>query len=163
VSLRSALRSQRTLLSGAALACFAAVAAALVSQYQFNMLPCPWCTLQRLIFLVVGTLCGLAALLPSLPARRGLASLGLLFSLCGMAAALWQHFVAASSSSCNLTLADKILRALGLFDLAPSVFAPMASCADAAVDLLGVPYAMWSLALFGLCGLICLQAVLRPR
>jgi protein dithiol:quinone oxidoreductase len=163
VSLHAALRSQRALLAGAALACFAAVAAALVSQYQFDMLPCPWCTLQRLIFLVVGTLCGLAALLPSRPVRRALASLALLFSLSGVAAALWQHLVAASSSSCNLTLADKILRALGLFDLAPSVFAPMASCADAAVDLLGVPYALWSLALFGLCGLISLQAALRPR
>lgn len=161
--LETLLNRPRRLLLAVALLCALAVTAALVSQYRFNMQPCPWCTLQRLIFLVVGTLCGLAALLPSRPARRGLASLGLLFSLCGVAAALWQHFVAASSSSCNLTLADKILRALGLFDLAPSVFAPMASCADAAVDLLGVPYAMWSLALFGLCGLICLQAVLRPR
>jgi protein dithiol:quinone oxidoreductase len=163
VSLRSALRSQRALLAGAALACFAAVAVALVSQYQFDMLPCPWCTLQRLIFLVVGSLCGLAALLSGRTVRRSLASLGLLFSLCGVAAALWQHLVAASSNSCNLTLADKILRALGLFDLAPAVFAPMASCADAAVDLLGVPYAIWSLALFGLCGLICLPSALRPR
>lgn len=163
MSTHSALRSQRTLLTGSALGCFAAVGVALVSQYQFDMLPCPWCTLQRLIFLVVGTLCGLAALLPGRPARRSLASLGLLFSLCGVAAALWQHLVAASSNSCDLTVADKILRALGLYDLAPSVFAPMASCAEAAVDLLGVPYAVWSLALFGLCGLICLQAALRAR
>ena len=35
--------------------CFAAVAAALVSQYAFDMQPCPWCILQRLIFVVSGT------------------------------------------------------------------------------------------------------------
>jgi len=87
-------------------------------------------------------------------ARRALAALATLFAASGVASALWQHFVAASSNSCNLTLADRILSALGLFDLAPSVFAPMASCADAAVNLLGVPYAFWSLALFVLCGAI---------
>jgi disulfide bond formation protein DsbB len=32
--------------------------------------------------------------------------------------------------------------------LAPEVFAPRASCADAAVDLLGLPYEFWSLGLF---------------
>ena len=62
----------------------------------------------------------------------------------------------------NLTLADRILESLGLLELAPEVFMPMASCADAAVDLLGVPYAFWSLALFALVGLLGL-AVLRRR
>ena len=42
--------------------CWGAVGAALVSQYVFDMLPCPWCTLQRLIFLVMGSLTLLAAL-----------------------------------------------------------------------------------------------------
>ena len=34
----------------AAIAAFAAVAAALVSQHAFGMEPCPWCVLQRLVF-----------------------------------------------------------------------------------------------------------------
>ncbi|OYT86469.1 MAG: disulfide bond formation protein B [Burkholderiales bacterium PBB6] len=144
-------------------ACFGAVGAALVSQYHFDMLPCPWCTLQRLIFLVVGALAWLAALLPRGTARRALAALATLFAASGVASALWQHFVAASSNSCNLTLADRILSALGLFDLAPSVFAPMASCADAAVNLLGVPYAFWSLALFVLCGAVTAAVAVRKQ
>lgn len=151
------------LLWGVALACFGGVGAALLSQYRFDMQPCPWCTLQRLIFLLIGTLALVAALLPSAGVRRVFAVGGTLLSLCGIAIAWWQQNVAAASSSCNLTLADRILQTLGLYDLAPSVFAPMASCADAAVNLFGVPYAYWSLALFALCGLACVQVVRLTR
>ena len=66
----------------------------------------------------------------------------------GMATALWHHFVASSSTSCNLTLADRIMSASGLPGLLPDVFEARASCADAAVRLFGVPYQLWSLALF---------------
>ncbi len=150
---------QRLLLVAVALACWGGVGLALLSQYRFDMPPCPWCTLQRLIFLVLGTLAALGALLS--PLRRPLAGLGVVLALSGVAAALWQHFVAAASASCNMTLADRILDALGLFEVAPEVFMPMASCAEAAVNLLGVPYAFWSLALFALCGLACLAALRR--
>jgi len=159
----SALRgSPRLVLLAVALACFGGVAAALVSQYRFDMQPCPWCTLQRLIYLVIGVLALLGALLPSVGLRILLAASGVLFAFAGMVSALWQQFVAAASASCNLTLADRILQALGLYDLAPEVFAPMASCADAAVSLLGIPYAFWSLALFALCGMGCLSVVRNP-
>lgn len=157
-------RSQQAqwLLGAVALACFGGVGAALVSQHVFDMMPCPWCVLQRLIYLLIGSLALLAALWPATTARRVLSGLAGLLALCGMAAALWQHLVAAASDSCNLTLADRILSALGLFDLAPEVFAPMASCADAAVNLLGVPYAYWSLALFALCALGCWRVLRTP-
>jgi disulfide bond formation protein DsbB len=56
--------------------------------------------------------------------------------------------VAAASASCNLTLADRINTAIGLDALWPEVFAPYASCADAAATLLGVPYEFYSLTLF---------------
>lgn len=154
--------SPTLLLALIALACFGAVGLALVSQYHFDMPPCPWCTLQRLIFLVIGTLALLALLLPA-GVRKVLALGGLLFALSGIAAALWQHFVAAASDSCNLTLADRILQTLGLWDLAPGVFAPTASCAEAAVNLLGVPYAFWSLGVFVLCGLACVQVMRTTR
>lgn len=152
--------SPRLLLVGVAVACVAAVGGALVGQYRFDMLPCPWCTLQRLIFLVLAAVALLAALVP--PLRRPLAGLGVLLAACGVGTSLWLHFVASSSASCALTLADRIMQALGLYDAAPDIFAPMASCADAAVDLLGIPFAMWSLALFALCGAACVLA-LRAR
>jgi len=157
------LRRPAALLALIVLVSVAAVAVALVSQYQFDMQPCPWCTLQRLIFLVVGGFALLGLLIPSNGVRRVMAAGGLMFSIAGMASALWQHFVAASSDSCNLTLADRIMKALGLFDLAPSVFAPMASCAEASVKLLGIPYAFWSLALFVLCAFACVQVMRTAR
>ncbi|MBN8486301.1 MAG: disulfide bond formation protein B [Burkholderiales bacterium] len=149
----------RLLLVLTALACWASVGLALLSQYRFDMPPCPWCSLQRLIFLLLGAVALLGAVVA--PLRKPLAALGVLLAASGAAAALWQHFVAAASASCNMTLADRILESLGLLDWAPEVFMPMASCADAAVNLLGVPYAFWSLALFALAGLACLAALRR--
>lgn len=141
-------------LAGIALSCITAVGAALVSQHVFDMQPCPWCVLQRVIFLGIAIACVIGLLWRSRAGRRVSASLGLLLALCGIAAALWQHFKAAASASCNLTLADKIVsRWLQLDSVLPDVFEPRASCADAAVNLLGVPYDFWSLGLFVLIGL----------
>ena len=41
------------------------------------------------------------------------------------------------------------------------IFQPRASCADAAVKLLGVPYEFWSLALFVLTGVLALRLMRR--
>ena len=145
-----------------ALASFGGVAAALVSQHVYAMEPCPWCVLQRLVFLVIGAFALLGLLWPGLVGRQVAAGVALLLALGGLAAALWQHFVSAASPSCNLTLADRIVGGLGLDNLLPDVFMPRASCADAAVNLLGVPYAFWAAALFVLCALAMLR-VLRLR
>ena len=130
----------------------AAVAAALVSQHVFDMQPCPWCVLQRLVFVLIAllALCGLAW--RSAAGQRSIGFAVLLFSSAGIAAVLWQHFVAAASASCNLTLADRIMTASGLPALLPDVFEARATCADAAVSLAGVPYEFWALALFVVIG-----------
>jgi disulfide bond formation protein DsbB len=74
---------------------------------------------------------------------------------------LWQHFVAAASDSCKLTLAEKIIAGLGLDGSLPEIFQPRASCAEAAVKLLGLPYEFWSLALFIVLGLVALRLLRR--
>ena len=141
----------------------AAIAAALVSQHVFDMQPCPWCVLQRVIFaaIALATLPGL--LLRQRGARLFSGGAVLLLAAGGMAAALWQHFVAASSVSCNMTLADRIVSTLGLDSLAPQVFAAYASCADAAVELAGISYEFYSLALYLLLAFIALRLLRRPR
>ncbi len=131
-----------------ALGSLAAVGAALVSQHAFGMEPCPWCILQRVIFVAIALACVVGLVWRAAAGRVLSAALVLLLALSGIAAALWQHFVAASSTSCNLTFADQVIGALGLDAAWPDVFSPRASCADAAVDLLGLPYEFWSLALF---------------
>lgn len=140
----------------------AAVGAALVSQHVFDMQPCPWCVLQRVVFVGIALVSLPALALRGALPRRMLAAAGLLLAIAGMAAALWQHFVAAASASCNLTLADRIVGGLGLDNAWPEVFAAYASCADAAVKLAGLPYEFYSLVLFGLLGLVALRLLRRP-
>lgn len=153
----SAAPRRTALLASIVVLSLGAVGIALGTQHLLGMEPCAWCVLQRLIFVAIA----LAALLGWLLGRvfAGILVLGL--SLAGMAAALWQHFVAAASESCNLTLAEKIISGLGLDGSLPEIFQPRASCADAAVKLLGLPYEFWSLALFVLLGVLALRLLRR--
>jgi len=155
------LSARQWLLAMAAL-CIAGVAAALIGQYGFDMRPCPWCILQRVIFVVIALLCLLAAAAPASGVHRGAAGATIVLSLLGIAAALYQHFVAAKSSSCNLTLADKMITASGLDAVLPSLFEVTGSCADAAVSVLGVPFEFWSLLLFALL-VVASSQVMRRR
>jgi protein dithiol:quinone oxidoreductase len=140
-------KGQRLLCAAAMVVSVGAVGAALYTQHRLGMEPCPWCVLQRLIFLAIGV-----AALPGLLVGTRLASwlsgaLMALLALSGAAAALWQHFVAAGSTSCVLTLADRVVRGLSLDEIAPDVFSATAPCSQAAT-LLGVPYEFYSLLLF---------------
>lgn len=149
-------------LAGSAIAGVAAVGAALVSQHVYNMQPCPWCVLQRVVFLAISAAALLGLVWRQRPGRLASGALMLLLAACGVAAALWQHFVAASTASCDLSLAERIVGALGLDAWQPDVFMAMASCADAAVDLFGVRYELWSLALFIVLGSAALLVLRRP-
>jgi disulfide bond formation protein DsbB len=144
-----------------ALLCFGAVGVALLTQHVLDMQPCPWCVLQRLIFVVIGGVALTGLVWQSRLGRRLLPLLLLALAGAGVAAALWQHFVAAASASCNLTLADRIVSGLQLDALLPPVFAATASCADAAVQLFGLPYEYWSLALYGVLGIALVMALTR--
>jgi disulfide bond formation protein DsbB len=155
------------LLAGMAIASLLALAGALYTQHVLGMLPCAWCVLQRLVFAAVaaaallGLLLGL--LLPGGSGTRLGAGLALVLAGLGAAAALWQHFIANASASCDMTLADRVMGATGLDSRFPDVFAAYASCADARADLLGLPYEFWSLALFALLALAALRVLMRPR
>ncbi len=142
---------------------FGAVGAALVTQHSFGMEPCPWCVLQRLIFVVIGIVALLGLAWRTALGQRAVLFVLMLLCGSGIAAALWQHFVAKASASCNLTLADRIVSGLRLDALLPDVFQATATCADAAVDLAGVPYEFWSLALFVAIESAALWLLVRER
>jgi disulfide bond formation protein DsbB len=157
----SGLNDGRRLLGLAALVALLAVGVALLTQHMFDMRPCPWCVLQRVEFTVIALAAAVSLLWRS---RAGLlmsAALVIALANLGLLSALWQHFVAAASASCNLTLADRIIGALQLDSLLPDVFAATASCAEAKVALLGVPYEFWSLALFVVVQALAVWAVMR--
>lgn len=158
------LAARRTpLLLGMALLSLGSVALALWTQHALGMEPCPWCILQRILFVLIGAVALLGLLSRGVIGTWLTLLLIVALSLAGVAAALWQHFVAAASDSCNLTLAEKIISGLGLDGSLPEIFQPRASCADAAVKLLGLPYEFWSLGLFVLLGLMALGLAARTR
>lgn len=164
VAASSSTSGTTRLLLAMALACIGAVAAALVSQHVFDMQPCPWCILQRVIYLAIAALCLIGAAWSSTLARRGVGVLALLLAVSGGASALYQDLVASKSTSCNLTFADKVISALGLDGMWPPLLQVTANCSDAAVTMLGIQYAYWSLALFALLAAASIRVVLdKPR
>lgn len=151
-------------LAAACLGSLAAVAAALVAQHGFDIRPCPWCVLQRLEFLLIALV---AAVGWGLRKQRGLRNISLALvaalSASGLATAVYQNVVASKLASCDMTLADRILQSLDLEARVPSVFMVTANCMDAAAyRLLGLPYEVWSGALFLGLALLAMVA-LRKR
>ena len=150
-------------LAAVAATALAAVGVALFTQYRMDLMPCAWCVLQRLVFVAIAVAALVGVVLPSLAGRQlGAALVGLL-AVCGLAAAGFQHFVAAQSASCAMSLADRLMGLTGLDARFPEVFAAYASCADAKVDLFGLPYETYSAALFMLMALVALRVWRNPR
>ncbi len=104
----------------------AAVGAALVSQHYFDMQPCPWCVLQRLIYIVIGVLALLGAVLSATP-RRVVVGLAFLVALSGIASALWQQLRAVNENSCDLSFAEKGAHARSAFGVEQI---PMGACVE---------------------------------
>jgi protein dithiol:quinone oxidoreductase len=154
-------QSTRVLAFMAAL-CVLALGLALVAQHQFDMRPCPWCVLQRGLYILLVLGFSLSACINHPTLRRSMVALCALLSGAGMASAIYQHQVAAQKFSCNLSLADKIINALELDTALPSIFSATASCAEAAVSVLGLPFAFWSLGLFSAIALGCVWVFLKP-
>jgi len=142
------------------LACLAAVGGALVAQHGYGVKPCPWCILQRALFIVIAAVCllgGALAMLLRSPARERAVRVAavplVLLAVSGLVAATYQHEVAAQSESCAMGAADRIIQFFDLEERFPAVFMITADCAKAgAYRLLGLPYEIWS----GLLFLICL-------
>jgi protein dithiol:quinone oxidoreductase len=150
----------------AGVGCFAVVALALVLQHGFEMRPCAWCTFQRLIYLIAGILLLLASRVvmarnPNLIVGVSLALVVELVAAGGLWAALHQHFVASASASCDLTLADRVVMVMDLDKLLPWMFKANASCDQANIPLLGLPFALWSAMAFGILMLIALLGAAR--
>lgn len=138
-----------TLLAACAIFCAGALALALLLQHSFEMQPCAWCVLQRGFFLLAGIACALGAWVLRSRAGRAAGALGGgAFALVGLGVAIYQQLVAAQSDSCDLTLADRIVMSLSLHEIAPSMFLATASCAEANLPMLGIPFALWSAAGF---------------
>ena len=129
-------------LAAIAVASVTALVFALVAQHGFGVKPCPWCVLQRGIFIIIATVAALGWLSK---AHKPALWLTAAIAVAGIAAAVFQHQVAANMESCAMTFADQAITALNLEERLPYVFRVTASCAQAAAyRLLGLPYEVWS-------------------
>jgi protein dithiol:quinone oxidoreductase len=154
--------------------CILAIAFALVAQHMWDMQPCPWCIIQRMLYMLLAILTLVFGLFAGRRSTMGRISASpawrmgkwsaLVISLIGVGVAAYQSLVAASQVSCNLTAAHKLISAIGLDEIAPEVFKVRATCADAAgATLLGVPFEVASGLLFGLIAIWALVLLLRQR
>jgi disulfide bond formation protein DsbB len=155
------LFSARQTLGFVAILSLTAICFALFTQYALGMRPCPWCSLQRLICVALFIAAAPGAISAQRMTQIISSSLVGMLALAGMAAALWQHFVAASAASCDLTFADQIISSLGIDAALPLVFAVRASCAEAAARLLDIPYELCAFVLFLLLGALAVYALHR--
>lgn len=142
----------------------AAVSIALLSQHAFEMPPCAWCVFQRLLYLCIALVCWLGLTLGRVVPVAGRVASGVaaLLSFGGIATAWYQYDVAANMFSCAQTFADRFMVSSGLDAGVPWLFGIFATCADAKVELFGIEYALWSLALFAVLALVALVG-LRAR
>lgn len=154
--------STKKILHLMALLCIGAVGVALISQHMFGMRPCAWCVFQRFIFLVIAVFCWLGILVGRTPFPRRLCALiATLLSIGGITAAWYQYTVAAKMFSCDQTFADRFMVLSGLDANVPWLFGIFATCMDARVTLLGLEYAVWSMILFIVLGVLGLAALTR--
>lgn len=137
---------EKNALTAIVLLVLGALGIALLSQHVFDMPPCAWCVFQRMIYVVVLVFALLGLVMPLV--RKLALGLVMLGGMTGIGVALFQITVASQSLSCDLTLADRIITASGLDAAMPWFFGVYASCLDAAVEVLGIEYAVWSLMLF---------------
>jgi len=137
---------------------------ALISQYVFNMQPCAWCVLQRLLYLIIGFVALALSVGQPKRARLSLGTLGLMtVAVAGVISAIYQEKVAANTFSCAQTFADQVMTKSGLDAAAPWIFGIYASCMEARIKVLGVEYAWWSMAMFSLIIVLCVHTWLKLR
>lgn len=159
------MTNQRYIFAAISLLSVGSVLVALISQHLFGMAPCAWCVFQRVIYLAIGLVSGLAAW--QAPTRtiaaRVYAAMTVLLAMAGVASAIYQKNVAAKMFSCDQTLADRWMTQSGLESAVPWLFGIYASCMDAVVYLVGIEYATWSALLFGAIALLGIYLVIAPR
>lgn len=132
--------------------CLAAIIAALVMQYKFDMEPCPLCITQRIFIIAVG-ICALVgvALSKSKLGANIIAALCVFFALCGSAVSarhVWiQNLPEDEAPLCGPGLAYTF-QTRPIFDALSVLFAGDGHCADVHFRFLGLSIPGWTLVAF---------------
>lgn len=142
------MKQTKFILLAVGLTSIALLGAALYLQFSKDMLPCPWCIIQRYIFAGIALICIIAALLPAGAARVG-AGLGFLASLGGIGAAGWLLWTKANPSvSCGIDPLETSLNKVFTAELLPALFKADGLCTTEYAPIIGLSVAQWSLVWF---------------
>lgn len=146
-------------------ACAALLAFAYYLQYVEHQEPCPLCMIQRVAFLDMMVVFGVAALHG--PARRGAwvysGLLAVMATLGGAVAGrqVWlQHLPPDQVPACGPGL-DYMLEQFPLSEALQKIFAGSGECAEAGWRFLGLTIAGWSLVWFVVLGVLALVVAAR--
>jgi disulfide bond formation protein DsbB len=155
------MKTSKPVLIAVGIACLGLVGFALYLQHVKDMLPCPWCIIQRYAFVAVALVCFVFAALPRGLTKLG-AWLGALLALSGLGAAGWHLWVKAHPAvSCGLDPMETSLNKFPTAQLLPSVFKADGFCTTEYDPILGLSIPQWSGLWFAFFVIILAWAALR--
>lgn len=141
-----------------------ALSAALFSQISLGAMPCAWCILQRIAFLVL-LLIGLIALVLDLfsirLASRLVTAMGVFAAGFGVWAGYNQIESVRRMNDCGISVANKWLLDWSLDDVSRTFFQVKASCSDASFPIAGIPMEALSVIAFFLAFALCITATAK--
>ncbi len=138
------MKHTRPLLLSIAFFCLLALAIALYLQHGHGMLPCPYCVIQRYLFLGVTVLAllGVAAHQPKIGA-----GVCLTLTLGGLGVAAKHLYVLANPGlSCGIDPKEAFLNKLPTAEYIPTIFHADGLCEGATAAVLGLTVPQWTLA-----------------
>lgn len=131
--------------------CVGGLASALVLQYGFDMLPCPFCVAQRLVLLVIAAFALTGLVLQGGAAQR-IARAGMRVGAAAGAAVALVHiykvYAPTTATTCGSQGFGTWLDHLWITDLAPWLLAPLGDCMLDAASVFGFPLPALAVALF---------------
>ncbi|TFW07744.1 disulfide bond formation protein B [Oxalobacteraceae bacterium OM1] len=155
------MKTSKPVLVAVGVICLALVGFALYLQHAKDMLPCPWCIIQRYAFVAVAIICFIFAAMPRPLAKTG-AWLGMLAALGGLGAAGWHLWVKAHPSvSCGLDPLETSLNKIPTAEMLPFVFKADGLCTTEYEPILGLSIPQWSATWFVILAIVLIWAALR--
>lgn len=134
------------------LACLAILGFGLYLQHVENLYPCPWCIIQRLLYIAVGLICLVGALHRPGPGMAIFYSmLGAATSLGGAVAAGYQVYLQADearANACTGSVVERFLDQTNIGSWIPPLLQYDGPCTLAPWKFLGLSVPEWSLVCF---------------
>ena len=129
--------------------CVAVLGVALYLQHAYNLDPCPWCIVQRMIFILIGMIALTGALhRPHAFGVTAYATVIGLLSMSGIAAATYHIYLQsdpARAAKCAGSMVERLLDLTGLGSIIPPLFQYDGPCTLKPWAMLGLSIPEWSL------------------